>query len=409
MSNSSLASVSISGPLQKACAFIATGFGFGPISKAISIAQELKAQAPHLEAHYFGGGIDYDYARKSGAFDKLCKADVDQPAVLNSLLPQLASYQAVFSVLNLELLPLWSSRTTPLYFVDSLAWMWPSAPAGLENVAAYFVQDYFMPLERLRQWEIIAPVVLVPPIETASHAKLERVLTKSNQLLVNFSGCANPFAPPELYEKYTSLLASAILEQVETRFERVIFCCNERLTAYLRQQLSERYIAHIGHFTHEEFLHLLNSSSRVLSAPGITTTLEALALQVPVRFLLPQNDSQALLSEQYRLLLGDDACMAFSRFGPEFYYPPFLPAREGVELALAHLRTILDTRQSHIRSMVHEMLTGSQIFKLDRLRKNINHPCSTSGQRLIIQHVLSSLNDESSVSPRSRIISSWSR
>src|ERR1043166_2074663 len=110
----------------KSCAFVATSFGFGPVSKAASIALELKHQAPQMERHFFGAGISFDYARKSGAFDVLTNIDADNPEQLVGLLPTLMSYTAVFSVLNLDILPLWNDSYPPLHFVDSLAWMWPS-------------------------------------------------------------------------------------------------------------------------------------------------------------------------------------------------------------------------------------------------------------------------------------------
>ncbi|HEV7476034.1 MAG TPA: hypothetical protein VGN90_18400, partial [Pyrinomonadaceae bacterium] len=124
----------------------------------MSIALEMKAQAPHLETHYFGAGIGYDYAKKSKAFDSLINVDVDGSDMLAALLPQLSSYRAVFSVLNLDLLPLWRGDLPPLYFIDSLAWMWPSLPAGIENVAAYFVQDYLVPPERIQDWAARCPL-----------------------------------------------------------------------------------------------------------------------------------------------------------------------------------------------------------------------------------------------------------
>jgi hypothetical protein len=380
--------------LKAACAFVATSFGFGPVSKAVSLAQELKSQAPQLEAHYFGAGIDYDYAHKSGAFDRLFRVNVDRLDALAGLVPQLKAYRAVVSVLNLDLLPLWRRGETPLYFVDSLTWMWSSLPAGVENVAAYFVQDYMLPTGRIRQWAEKLPLVLVAPIETTGG--LQRVADKEGQrrLLVNFSGCSNPFASPELYEKYALSLTWAILEAAASRFEEIVLCCNERLAGYLRERFGNRARVRIGLLSHEEFLRLLVSSALVLSAPGITTTLEALAARVPVRFLLPQNDSQALLSERYRSALGDDACMAFSRFGDEFAIPPFISEAEAVRVALAHLENILDTRQPEIRAMIRRLLAAPSSYNLDQLADNITRRWEAPGQQAIVAHLLSRGPDE---------------
>lgn len=378
-----------SGSLENACAVVASSFGFGPVSKAVSIACEIKAQAPHLETHYFGAGIAFDYAQKSEAFDSVVNVDVDRRETLVALLPKLSCYSAVFSVLNLDILPLWRSDLPPLYFVDSLAWMWPSLPAGIENAAAYFVQDYLLPQERVQNWAAACPLVLVAPIESVSGTSLARPSKKSNRLLVNLSGGANPFAPPDLYEQYALVLASSILEEAVQRYERIVFCCNEKLANYLRRNLGAAASVQFAHFAHEEFLGLLVSSARVLSAPGITSTLEALAAQIPLGFLLPQNDSQALLSERYLLLLGEESCMAFSRFGPEFCFPPFLPEQESVRLALTLLQRILSTHQPEIRAMIHGLMGLPASYSIAHLRDNIINQWNCSGQQIIVSHFLS--------------------
>ncbi len=227
------------------------------------------------------------------------------------------------------------------------------------------------------------------PIESVSSARLAVPREKRNRLLVNFSGCANPFAPPELYEEYGVVLASAILEEAGQRYEEIIFCCNEKLASHLRTNVAVASSVQFGHFAHEDFLRLLVSSTTVLSAPGITLTLEALALQIPLRFLLPQNDSQALMSERYRALLGEESCMAFSRFGPDFWFPSLLPAGESVALALSFVQKILDTRQSEIRSMIGCLMSLPPTYSIANLRRNITNRWSCPGQQIIVAHFLS--------------------
>jgi hypothetical protein len=387
--------------LKNACAFVAPSFGFGPVSKAVSIAWEMKAQAPDLETHYFGSGIGYDYAQKSEAFDSLINVDVDRRETLVAILPKLSSYGAVFSILNLDILPLWRRDMPALYFVDSLAWMWPSLPAGIENAAAYFVQDYLLPPERVQDWAASSPLVLVAPIESVSGTSLEVRSEKRNWLLVNFSGCSNPFAPPDLYEKYALVLASSILMESGQHYEGITICCNETLADYLRKNLGASPSVQVGHYPHDQFLRLLVSSALVLSAPGITSTMEALASQTPLGFLLPQNDSQALMSERYRLLLGEESCMAFSRFGPEFCFPPFLPPAESVALALTLLQRILSTRRPEISSMIRGLMSLPASYSIANLRGNIINQWNRPGQQSIVSHFLSQLRKRSPPGPRS--------
>jgi hypothetical protein len=373
----------------KSCAFVATSFGFGPVSKAASIAVELRNQVPQMERHFFGAGISFDYARKSGAFDLLTNIDVDNPEQLVRLLPTLTSYSAVFSVLNLGILPLWNSTYPPLHFVDSLAWMWPSPPEGIENVATYFVQDYLLSSQRIQEWASVCPVVLIPPIEPEITSDSKIPVEKRNLLAVNFSGCANPFAPVRLYEDYASVLTAAILKEAGERFNQIIFCCNERLAEYLRRNFAAHTVS-FGHFSHADFLQTLVSAEMVLSAPGITSTLEALALDVPIRFLLPQNDSQALISERCKSLLGEECCMAFSRFGPQFTFPMYLPPKESVALALDQLRTILANHRSEVSSMVSGLMSQTAGYSIAALRSNITKHWNCSGQEMVVSKFVAS-------------------
>lgn len=383
---------------SKLYAFVSTSFGFGPISKAVSVARELKVQAPNSIIHYFGAGIDYDFAQKSGVFEKIFPVDVDDKKQLTELLPTLSQYSAVFSVLNLDLPPLWKKEYGFLYLIDSLAWMWPTLPDGLTNVKTYFVQDYLIPPERLEEWGQQISLQLVAPIESASLQNFERFpitkSRKSNQLLVNFSGCYNPLTGSDFFENYVGVLTNAILEITHDQYGSIVFCCNEKLTDFIRKKIKNVRGVNVGHFEHNQFLQLLASSQRVLSTPGITTTLEAIALNIPISFLLPQNYSQVLISERYRELLGDSACMALSKFGPEFRVDLSLPESEGVRLAVSNLQVILSEYQPQIRRFIADLLTVSKEVVLKNLKGNIKNSWEETGQKSIVKYCLIQKKEE---------------
>jgi nucleoside 2-deoxyribosyltransferase len=372
---------------REACAFLSTSFGFGPVSKAVTIAREMKRQAPHLEVHYFGAGIDYEFARKSGAFDRLLRIDVDKSEVLSSFVPLLKTYKYVVSVINLDILKAWPSDHPPLYLVDSLAWLWPELPPGVNNAKAYFVQSYLMPEQRAQNWREACSLVLVGPIRPdMSHFRQPDVTRK--KLLVNFSGCANPFAPPTLFERYVEVLARAIVDQAGS-FEEITFCCNEKLSDYLMQLLGDSVSASASYLSHDKFLEALAGSSAVLTSPGITTTLEASALGKPTRFLLPQNYSQALMSEHYRTVLGDRSGMAFSRFASSLAVPADLPEEEGVSRVISSLDEILGNRQEQVHEMISELLADQASEGPLDLPLPHGEEWSSLGQRTIVEYVLS--------------------
>lgn len=372
---------------REACAFLSTSFGFGPVSKAVTIARELKSRAPHMETHYFGGGVDFEFARKSGAFDRLLRINVDDSEVLSNFIPLLKNYKHVISVINLDVVGAWPADHPPLYLVDSLAWLWPEPPPGVNNARAYFVQSYLVPEQRAQSWSELCRLVPVGPIRP-DISRLRQADVTRKRLLVNFSGCANPFTPSALFQRYVEVLARAVVEQAGA-FEEITFCCNERLSSHLRQVLEGSPTATAKHFSHDEFLEALAGSSALLTSPGITTTLEASALGKPTRFLLPQNYSQALMSEHYRTVLGDRSGMALSRFGPSLAVPADLPEEEGVSRVISSLEEILGNRQEQVSAMISELLADQASEGPLTLPLPRGEEWSRLGQSAIVEYVLS--------------------
>lgn len=378
------------GRVPPSFAFVSTSFGFGPASKAVALARELKRRDPAVRADFMGVGVDHDFARKSEVFDRVVKVDVDDPDVLKMLVPHLMQYDATFSVINHALVPLWAPAARPLYLVDSLAWLWREPPAGLENVRTYYMQDYLVPRARIEAWADRCDVRLVGPIESASAYQAQRRCprARANRLLVSFSGCANPVIPRDFYVDYVDCLARLVVEEGRGRFEEIVFCCNADLARHIGACFPGDPSIRCGHYAHEEFISLLASSEFILSSPGITTTLEALALGTPQRFLLPQNYSQALISERYLEVLGQRACMALSRFGADLAVAPDVAEDVGVEMVARALCAILRDRRREVREMLRDMLSSPGQSYEEALRRQSSARWTVSGQEAIINEVL---------------------
>lgn len=374
------------------CAFVSSSFGFGPVSKAATIAKEIKIKCPQIETHFFGGGIALQFAEQSKAFDYLFEADVDETNKLEYILPRLKKYKTVFSVLNLPLLPLWNENFGRLFFVDSLAWLWKEPPDGIENVETYFVQDYLISTERIREWKNLYPINLIPPIGLmlSDNLPIQNSGIRQNRLLINFSGCSNQFVKTQIYEKYVITLLSLILENSANNYKKIEVCVNRKIAEKLNKLFKSDSLI-IGQLSHEEFINKLSDSRLLLTAPGITTTLEALSLNTPLGFLLPQNDSQAMMSELYRRQIDESQTMAFSRFDEKLAFPTtleeFESLKQPIELAVQRMNFILETHQEKIKQFVIEMLNKPSTDYHLRLKSNIRQKWNKTGQAVIVEKV----------------------
>ena len=342
-------------------AFLATSFGFGPTSKAVSIAGAVRAicaTSPQLA--FFGSGIAYEFAERSSVFDCLLCHEVDDEGRWPSLRNELSSYDGVISVLNFHALSVWSQTLPPLVIVDSLAWLWPDLPDHMERARVYVVQDYLVSSERLRDWGARCRLETVGAIVSPTLSRLRgREQSSSGILVVNFSGCSNPLIGDEFYEDYVRIQASQILGAAGSLFDSVVVGVRAGMHSTIRRCAQVLGVdVEVDHYPYREFLGLLSRADKVLSSPGLTTTLECMALSTPIGFILPQNYSQALMAERNVLRLGVGRCLALSRFGPEYPVAPGLPEDEGVRLVTTALATILQDHTVVLGDFIRDLIAN---------------------------------------------------
>lgn len=370
---------------EKRIAFLSTAFGFGPVSKAVTIAREVLRRQPGSTLDYFGAGIDYQFAKKADAFSSVIPIDVDSNGSRPTLVRKLKRYTEVVSVLNFSILPTWGTGSPPLFVVDSLAWMWPNLPPDIDRARAYFVQRYLMPEDRLLSWRNECSLVPVGPIIDTSLPDIPPA--HRSQLMVNISGCANPFVENELYTEYARVQTEYLLEFASEMYDHIVISARQSLHDTLRVAMGNADNVAIAHLPPMAFVQQMACSSRVLTAPGITTTLEALSLGKQIGFLLPQNYSQALLAERNREGFGTRSTLALSRFGRSFGIVPFLDERVGVSRTISALQSILCEYREPLRHMIRELLSCDN----NRVLRSLEHlSTETRGQCAIVDALLCS-------------------
>jgi hypothetical protein len=287
--------------------FCCTSFGFGPVSKAVSVAEAIHALRPDYRLVFIGSNVAEDYARKTDVFDDIESVDSDiSPEVCAQYAQE---NQAVVNSLNFSVLEYWLPSMPPIFFLDSLAWMWPSIPPTVKRAKAYFIQDYLIDASSYDR-TLPSNAELVPPILSPTICgPRNNSEVEEGYLLVNFAGCHNPVLPPRFYERYIQEMLIGLtralvllLDKKKLFLNRVLVCGNSELLAAASPTNLENLPFHmeIRFLPHEEFLLQLRRCEILLTSPGLTASLEAMAINVPCRLLLPQNYSQFRILNYYR-------------------------------------------------------------------------------------------------------------
>lgn len=364
-------------------ALFATAFGFGPVSKAVAVAQSLRSQAPAARLVYFGGGTDLPFAVASRAFNEVVAVDVDRPSNADDLLDRLTSFDVAVSIMNEALPPRWPPWHHRLVMVDSLAWLWPAPPPGVENAACYFVQDFMLPAERADAWrrhgiELVGPILHRPE-------DFARVVDES-YVLLNFNGSASFIQPRDWFERVIQATLDCVLQSPTLAGRMVVVATNAEIAAVLASRNGSRVVA--ASFPIQRMGALMRHAEVVLSSPGITSTLEALQLGVPIGLLLPLNYSQMLLGHNYHARFGERSGLATDNFGAEYTLPVGLPEIEGVARTMACVDELLQVRAADIRSSIDAMLEGRRMLEPCDLLAFRLAPGLTDGAELVARRVL---------------------
>jgi hypothetical protein len=369
-------------------AFCATSFGFGPVSKVVAVANAIRGLAPEHELVFFGGNVTERYARASGAFDSVVVLDTD--LMSDGCVREAATCDGLINSLNFDVLDQWSDDLPPQFFLDSLAWMWPEPPRSVLRAHSYVVQDYLLEATSSHA-PLPSNTAIVPPILSPSIRGVRAGWeAEEGYLLVNLGGCRSPLLPPRAYELYvTEMLAglSGALARPGHSVGRVLVCGNEELlsTVSATQWAQAGVPVECRFVPHADFLHELRRCERVLTSPGLTTTLEALALNVPCQLLLPQNYSQYRIDSYYRSL-GLEEALWPEPIDSEQLRDPTLEEAVGVEEVARLLGEQLARRDGSIANSFTRFLSaGPKPSITGLLRASV---CGWDGSARVAQHVL---------------------
>jgi hypothetical protein len=266
--------------------FVNDQWGYGTVTMAMAIAEELEGRATRVFA---GMGPGFELARRS-SFDRLVPVDTMTDPMRPDLERELGACQAVVSVVNETVARAAARRRIPCVFVDCLLWMWatpPEVPAGVPYFQESFPgarEQLHRHRDRLRSAEIVGPLV-TRPARTRSDSP--------DVVLVNFGGLSCPLLTPRTLVTYADTMAQCAAAALHGWPGRVVVSVG----SHVRDQMDLRALGksvEVVDLGHDAYLAELRRSRLLITSAGNHALYEAFALGVPCLCLPAQNLSGLL-------------------------------------------------------------------------------------------------------------------
>jgi hypothetical protein len=253
-------------------------FGYGPAAKLVALARRLRGS---VRLVFAGEGSTLELvSRAAGVFDTVVAGNPAGEAAA----PWLREADAVLSIMDRDGGAAASRASKPLFVVDSLLWMRAEVPAPLRGAHIYWAQRLpdapqgsYAPRPR---WvgPLVAPRLGAP---LARHG-----------LVLNLGGSRAPDDRRKLFGAYARLALRAVRAAgLVERFGRVTVIGGAPAMAALAGEPADPRIE-CGTLAPDDARERMAGAAALLTAPGLTTTLEAFLDRTPTWFLPPQNYSQ---------------------------------------------------------------------------------------------------------------------
>jgi hypothetical protein len=373
---------------QKQIDFIGTDFGFGPVSKLVVVAETIRDFLPDVKLRLIGSGNVFEFGRRSHVFDEVIPVNLDaEPGKAADLTKEAA---AIFDCLNFQVLPFLVHRKHKVYFVDSLAWMWGDISKEIALTEKYFVQGFLssegedrncVPERCLKTGPIIHPGI----------SRFKDQKRDKEKAVISLGGCYNPFVPPKYLVNYAIDVVRSALACLPPRFSNVSVYTNTKIAHELRNRIPDADIL-IKHAEHHTFLREIASCGLLLTTPGITTTLECIALETPLKYLPPNNFSQYRILNIYhnKGILSEDIRLE------RFFEDAVIPPETDEEVAVKKIGKILSSiKEGEFGNLLEPVLKKSiENYKdTHELKKISNLPYSQgSGSLEIAREVIQEID-----------------
>lgn len=281
--------------------YTARNRGFGPVSKAVSILKVID-KTKGTESIFLGKGSTLGFAKKANCFDRVIDQNQLSTFEYNHLLKKC---DFCISVMEQDIAIDCFINNVPYYFFDSLFEFWKvsnedSFLSKLKNITHNDIKKIFTSHEmkilshflaersfiqasiagnerfmRLRKnfpnSILISPIIDINPCN-------DNIDINPNILLFNLGGFTQNLGRLDLYYKFIKKIASSLLEDSSLDINEVVITSgNEDKWA---EEISSNHKS-ISHkfLSHDKFICQILNAKYFVTAPGLTTILEAISLR----------------------------------------------------------------------------------------------------------------------------------
>jgi hypothetical protein len=296
-------------------------FGFGPVAQLVGMAGQLEAS----EITFLGSGIALRYAQLNGShFDSVSPFDLADIPRAREVVKR---FDAVMSVMEPQLVYVGVRADRPVYFFDSLFgfWLVDRPLSDLARIARIVMNGSETEAEAaFRSLSVHESMVVSHLISTRSYAQSfpgvgTRVKTmnslgfdtitvtgpmidldeiqrlrdttppSSRTLVVNLGGFTNTFLDYAKSGSYVDIILRWLTSRMETTsdFDRIIVGSGAFATTFEEEHRGVRI--RVGLVPHTELLSVLAGRPVYLTAPGLTSLCEAVALGIAPMLLPDQH------------------------------------------------------------------------------------------------------------------------
>lgn len=263
---------------MKKIVFTAQAFGFGPVSKMLAVAENVR----DVRKIFFGSGVALDLA-KLHHFDEIYELTYSDSSKILGLLNEARLF---INLMNFPLSHLAKLARCPYFLIDSLLWFWPRLPEGVREADVYFAQNFFKSVENKINEYGLTNARLIGPIISESFCRKEKVA----QAVINFGGIENPHVEIGKNSNYPFIMLDVLLPLLKENFSQILVTGRKRIMELCREKYGQNGNIRFEMLGQKAMVEELYRSEALFTAPGIQTFYDA-ADKLPIFCLLPQNNS----------------------------------------------------------------------------------------------------------------------